>query len=74
MPSITVYNGDLDGALRLFKWKNADRVQEYQSHMVFTSPAEQRRKEERLAELRRKSREKRKKLRQELNRREGKDD
>ncbi len=74
MPTIEVLNGDLDGALRKFKRRNEGKIDEYKTRHAFISPAERRRQEENLAELKRRSRERRKQLRQEQAKYKGKDD
>jgi len=74
LPAIEVFNGNLEDALTLLKRNSEGTVKEYKRRLAFTSPAEQRRKEERLADLKYRSKEKRRKMRQEQNRRKGKDD
>lgn len=74
MAKVEVFNGDLESALASFKRSSEGAVVAYKKRLAFTSPAEQRRKEARLADLKYRSKERRRKMRQEQNRRKGKDD
>ena len=67
MPSVEVYNGDLEDALQVFKRKmeNEGTMGEYKKRLAFTSPAAERRQKEYHAETKHKSRAKRRALRQE---------
>lgn len=74
MAKIEVYNGDLESALRQLKRSSEESIAEYKKRLVFASPAAKRRKQKHIAELKRKRRDKRRTLRQEEKRRQGKDD
>lgn len=74
MAKIEVHNGDLESALRQLKRSSEESIAEYKKRLVFASPAAERRKQKHIAELKRKRRDKRRTLRQEEKRRQGKDD
>ncbi len=65
MAEVQVFNGDLESALDCFKRRVEEEgtLGEYRRRQAFSSPTAERRKEKHFAELRQKSRERRRQLR-----------
>lgn len=65
MPAIYINDGDLEGAIQLFKQISASKNKDARRHDSFTAPAELRHKAEFIARSKHRQNERRRKQRQE---------